>query len=589
MGSTPEKETINNTNKQVINQENINQEKNKILKGSYESRLEVEKKDPLDFYDMIIDINSFSTKNELIWNIETKQTKKEEQINLENQIEINQNQNQKSNNEIQDKKKNDKINLQEENIQKKEIGKDNNIVIGVIGLGNVGKSYLLSLFLGEDLPTGDSIHTKGISIKKSDKLIILDSEGMEAPLTRNNVSKDFYQKDNLAEKEINESDFLIQAIARDKKAVELFIQDFIIEKSDILFIIVGQLTLTEQKLINRIINETNKEKIFVIHNLKNLYTKTQIDNYIKDTFKKNIFFNDIIELEYKGNNDIGNIFQNIENKTLLEEYNKYYIEKPIDKSKKGAIHLIMASNVKESEAYYYNKTAFDYVRTEIMVYNKGKKFDVLEELKKFLVKKSERFAESEEMNKVPYTKEDITIEEKDGSKYIKIKNKAKLKKCLINQLGFSSFYGTLFSPNYICYIDKDKDKENEEKFIIEINTCGQGFTFDNIKREEITEDGHKIIISITGKKKLKEYNIIETISSSTMDSGNFRIDIVLDGKKFKFKNTKVVKKKGKGITKFCYSLLNKDEINKNETKEINFKEIKKPKEKPKEKEVDKIN
>ena len=79
------------------------------MKGSYESRLEVEKKDPLDFYDMIIDINSFSTKNELIWNIETKQTKKEEQINLENQIEINQNQNQKSNNEIQDKKKNDKI------------------------------------------------------------------------------------------------------------------------------------------------------------------------------------------------------------------------------------------------------------------------------------------------------------------------------------------------------------------------------------------------------------------------------------------------------------------------------------------------
>ena len=68
----------------------------------------------------------------------------------------------------------------------------------------------------------------------------------------------------------------------------------------------------------------------------------------------------------------------------------------------------MASNVKESEAYYYNKTAFDYVRTEISAYNKGKKFDVLEELKKFLVKKSERFAESEEMNKVPYTKEDIT-------------------------------------------------------------------------------------------------------------------------------------------------------------------------------------
>jgi len=37
----------------------------------------------------------------------------------------------------------------------------------MIGLGNVGKSYLLSLFTGEELPTGDSIHTKRISIKKN--------------------------------------------------------------------------------------------------------------------------------------------------------------------------------------------------------------------------------------------------------------------------------------------------------------------------------------------------------------------------------------------------------------------------------------
>ena len=62
-------------------------------------------------------------------------------------------------------------------------------------------------------------------------------------------------------------------IAKDKKTVELFIQDFINEKSSILFIIVGQLTLTEQKLINRIVNETNKRIIIVIHNLRNLYSK----------------------------------------------------------------------------------------------------------------------------------------------------------------------------------------------------------------------------------------------------------------------------------------------------------------------------
>ena len=49
----------------------------------------------------------------------------------------------------------------------------NCIIIGVIGLGNEGKSYLLSLFTGEELHAGDSIHTKGISIKKKDKLTFL--------------------------------------------------------------------------------------------------------------------------------------------------------------------------------------------------------------------------------------------------------------------------------------------------------------------------------------------------------------------------------------------------------------------------------
>ena len=33
------------------------------------------------------------------------------------------------------------------------------------------------------------------------------------------------------------------------------------------------MTLSQQKLINRVVNETNNNTIFVIHNLKNLYSK----------------------------------------------------------------------------------------------------------------------------------------------------------------------------------------------------------------------------------------------------------------------------------------------------------------------------
>ena len=265
----------------------------KVLKGTYENRYKMHNNDPLQFYDMILDIDSFLKKPDIIWMITTKNNKqlkenlfmpmndKEENNEIKDNKEI---QNHSPDNSIMNEDKNNLLNIEEEKIPN--IIEENSIVIGVIGLGNVGKSFLLSLFMKEELPIGDSMHTKGISIKKNDKIIILDSEGAEAPLTKYNVSKDLYEGD-LHKKEINESDNLIQIMARDKKAVELFIQDFLIEKSNILFIVVGQMTLSEQKLINRVVNETNNNTIFVIHNLKNLYSKDQIENYIENTFKKN--------------------------------------------------------------------------------------------------------------------------------------------------------------------------------------------------------------------------------------------------------------------------------------------------------------
>ena len=52
--------------------EHINDAKNKIVKGSYKDRYKTEIKDPMDFYDSRIDIDSFSRKPEIIWKIQTK-------------------------------------------------------------------------------------------------------------------------------------------------------------------------------------------------------------------------------------------------------------------------------------------------------------------------------------------------------------------------------------------------------------------------------------------------------------------------------------------------------------------------------------
>ena len=218
----------------------------------------------------------------------------------------------------------------------------------------------------------------------------------------------------------------------------------------------------------------------------------------------------------------------------------------------------MASNLKGSEAgYYYNKTAVDYVRTEISAINNGKKFNIIEELKKFIVKEAEKYVELESSeDKMPFNEDDIKIEKEGEIKYIKINNKTILKKCLINQLGFTSFYGGLYNPNYTCYLDYSKDKK-EQLFIIDINLCGESYNVNMPKREDIPEKDINII-TITGTKKLKEYNNIEVLEGSNMDSGNFRIDIIVDNNKYKFKPTcKVIKHDTKkGLYRFTYTLLN---------------------------------
>ena len=546
----------------LLNEVNNNNEvkiKDAISKGTYKEKYNIKESDPRELYDLIININTFSQIPNIKWLIETKddllniqEPEKDEKNKIDN-ININNNNNnidiQNEDNIIENE--DEKIEVEEKNFDI-DIDKTNNSVIGILGLSNVGKSYLLSLFTGQELPTGDSIHTKGISVKKIKNFIILDSEGIDAALTKENIAKELYPKENLLNKNINESDSLIEQIARDKKAVELFIQDFIIEKSDIIVIVVGPLTLQEQKMINQIVTTTKKETIYIIHNLKNFYSKEQIQDYIENTFKQNIFFKQgqkITEQFYKPKKDL---------KDKEEEYNQYFLEKYNDS--RIVLHFIMGSNIKESHNYCFNKTVIDFFKNEISSIRR-KEFDLFKEIRDFLVEKGENYIESSEAGKKPFTAENIKFISKGKLKYISIKNENnKIKKCIMNQLGFSHFYGTLYTPNYICYEETDEETK-EKKLIIDINAPGNGFKFDPPKREEIFEEGHKIILSFTGTRELNDYNDIEIVDSN-VGSGNFRIDIYLDCDKIHLKeNENPHKKKLKGVMRYTYSLVEEQNLN----------------------------
>ena len=209
------------------------------------------------------------------------------------------------------------------------------IKIGVIGNSNKGKSFILSKISKINLPSGTSVRTEGLSIKypelseyKNRKLALLDSCGLETPILIEDKEKDIKEEKNekelkeeknekelkedknkkelkedkkeLYEQEkqnanieiieniqVNEKEFF-KIKSREKLITELFLQNYIIHNSDVLIIVVGILTYSEQKLLNRIKTEIQRERIgkqiFIVHNLMTYTSKEQVEDYIKNFY-----------------------------------------------------------------------------------------------------------------------------------------------------------------------------------------------------------------------------------------------------------------------------------------------------------------
>ena len=149
----------------------------------------------------------------------------------------------------------------------------------------------------------------------------------------------------------------------------------------------------------------------------------------------------------------------------------------------------------------------------------------------------------------------------------------------MNQLGFSHFYGALYSTNYTYYIEKDETTNKDINLIVEIIAPGKGiFKFDTPRREILSE-GHKTILTFTGTKTLKEHKDFE-LGGGNMDSGSFRIDIYLDCDKINLKeNATITKKNLIGVVRYIYPLTDESDLNK-EMKEVgvDFSDNKKEKE-----------
>ena len=389
-----------------------------------------------------------------------------------------------------------------DNIKNKEIFK-----IGVLGNGNVGKSFLLSRLFNKKIPSGYSVVTEGLSLKFNEErgYVIIDSAGLQTPLI--NDDKEFLGYINQSKNEedeklnTNETEFKkYENLYRDKTQTENFIQNLIIYTSDMILIVVGKLTFNEQRLINKIKkeielvpkNEHRKRQIYIIHNLINFQTKSQVKDHIENTLFKSASFKlkEIPYIEMKSNYNGRPLYVEKENGNDIQVY-----------------HLIMARENTEAGDYYNNYT-YEILEHNFTNFTERKPLSIIEEVKERFVEWSNLLLEEK------IEKENIEIV-KDNDKEIKYKfedtnngNKKIIPKaCISDELGLSIYRSNGFDPPYNFYI------ENDEYLIVNFEAPGNvqiSDAFANIVLKEIIIEGSKIdegIKAIENTRKFGKINL----------------------------------------------------------------------------------
>ena len=435
------------------------------------------------------------------------------------------------------------------------------LIVGVVGNRNRGKSFVLSKLSNVDLPDGTSIKTEGISIKypemeeeKGSKYILMDSAGFENALL---VTEEFTNDPDLKREDALK---LLKTIASDKTLTEYFIQNFIIQKSNILIVVIGILNYPEQKLLNRIKTENqNKFKhatpppLFVVHNLQTFSLKKQVEDYINETLMKSATF------KLKPMKSVGRV--NVDDQNLND---LYFIEEFNTKEDQNTViyHLILAMHGTEA-GDYYNRFAYDFLSMQFNSFPIHHKFPIIEDVKKQCVDNSYNLMVNpiESIDDFEKSESEIKLNPKDKEG----KDRSLVfKRCLIDELGFSNFYGANFDPKY-AYFKTLIDKKSY--VCIQVEVPGESKI---ACRASMIE--HNWNVMIKGQKiieKEKEQSADIRTFFTKREQGDFSLVIKLNGDDFQLIETRPDKSKTtkeKGLICYYFPLVN-DKTDENEEDE----------------------
>ena len=318
-----------------------------------------------------------------------------------------------------------------------------------------------------EIPTGYSIETKGISIKYSQQnkgeekgVCILDSAGFESPLLKNehyfedNWNKEIlngngYENENKLENYLKFNKKKEQ-LSRDKAHTERLIEQIIISLSDMIILVIGKLTRTEQRLITRIKNLAKKNdnnkinSIIIVHNLAQYNKIIEVEKHISQYLTQSATF------ELKKQQVIG--IKKYENR-------HYFVEKPENALDIDVYHYIMAKEGTEA-GDYYNDLAMELIKSKYNIFTKRNKIDIPRRIINIFSDLSEEIL-GEKINSEQLEIKNNIIKFKENNYISKnINNNFIIQTTFIKQDGN---YLQRFEPKYSLYFYKDIDENNEEE------------------------------------------------------------------------------------------------------------------------------
>ena len=325
--------------------------------------------------------------------------------------------------------------------------------IGIIGSINKGKTFLINKFLDKNIKFENKILTNGLNIKIVQNQNILFFDYGFDKINSFNESK------NILNKKIN-----------NLNSVKNFIENFIINHSDMIIIIVNLFDINEQIFLKNLERELYLKKlnikIYIVHNLQYFSYKSEIKNYFNQLKYNNIFELSLNELKY---------YENLKgNKNYFVEKNDYF----------STIHYIFAKENSEAGDFYNNSTLLMIIN-ELNVIKEYKKFDnLIKEIKDNFIKYC-KLNYNENINEDNF---------EDNNMKIKLNKKLLYKKNIINNgLGLYNFIDNKIEPNYGYFI------ENKKLYVF-FELAGD---IQNLKNK-IKIESNYYIIYFQGEKKIEK-------------------------------------------------------------------------------------